>query len=211
MIPGAMIDGVRALFAGDASGHDWFHTQRVMRMAARLAREEGADQEICELAALLHDADDYKLTGGAPGATDNAERLLRDFGYPLDMREKICAIIRSVSFKGTDTAVPETLEGKVVQDADRLDAIGAIGIARAFAFGGSRGRVMYDPDEPPSLGMSGEEYARSKGTSVNHFYEKLLLLRDMMNTPSARAVAQERHRVMQAFLEEFLAEWDGRR
>ena len=211
MIPEAMVRDVRTLFLGDASGHDWYHTERVMRMAERLARAEGADEEICLLAALLHDADDYKLTGGEPGSTVRAEALMAKYSVPARTRERVCAIIRAVSFKGKDSVRPETPEGMVVQDADRLDAIGAIGVARTFAYGGSRGRPMHDPGEVPSTDMSAEEYARHQGSSVNHFYEKLLLLRDMMNTKSAREIAAARHRVMEAFLEEFFAEWDGLR
>ncbi len=200
-------DEVKAFFAGDATGHDWFHTERVMKMAVHLAELEGADPEICRLAALLHDVDDYKLTGGTFGATDNAGRLLRKYGYPEEMTETICGIIRKISFKGADTELPETLEGKIVQDADRLDAIGAIGIARTFAFGGSRGQSMYDPDRPPQPDKTAEEYRKNSSTTINHFYEKLLLLKDMMNTPSARRIAAHRHHVMEQFLEEFYKEW----
>ena len=120
-------------------------------------------------------------------------------------------IISKISFKGADTEVPASLEGRIVQDADRLDAIGAVGIARAFAYGGSRGRLMHDPEVPPCEGMGEAAYFANRGTTVNHFHEKLLLLKDMMNTPTARAMAESRHRYMEGFLEEFLDEWEGRR
>ena len=210
-VPQALREEALAAFGGDSSGHDAFHTCRVMALAEALARAEGADARIALLAALLHDVDDYKLTGGAMGDTTRARRLMVRYGYSPGTRERVCAIIREVSFKGADSVVPETLEGKVVQDADRLDAIGAIGIARAFAYGGAHGRAMYDPDEPPAVGLNAAAYVARRGCTLNHFHEKLLLLRDMMNTASARALAEERHRYMQGFLEEFLAEWRGER
>lgn len=200
---------VQAFFAGDASGHDWFHTERVVRLAKRLASAEGADPEICRLAALLHDVDDYKLTGKAFGSTENAERLMARHGIPEQQRAEVLAIIQKVSFKGADTEVPESLEGKVVQDADRMDAIGAIGIGRTFAFGGTRGQLMYDPKIKPEPGKSAEAYRKNSNTTINHFYEKLLLLKDMMNTETGRRLAEGRHRVMEDFLAEFYAEWNG--
>ena len=202
-----MEDEVRAFFAGDATGHDWYHTQRVVHLARRLAVMEGADEELCALAALLHDVDDYKLTGGSFGETTNAVRLMQRYQIPEDRQQLVTAIIRKVSFKGAETEIPDTLEGKIVQDADRLDAIGAIGIARTFAFGGSRGQTMYDPDIPPQPGKTAEEYKKYSSTTINHFYEKLLLLKDMMNTPSARLLAEDRHQFMEAFLTEFYKEW----
>ena len=210
-VPQALRDEAKRCFEGDGSGHDWFHTQRVMDMARRLAAEEGADERIVTLAALLHDVDDYKLTGGAMGDTARAERLMGRYGYAPETRERVRGIIREVSFKGRDSVAPATPEGRVVQDADRLDAIGAIGVARAFAFGGARGRAMYDPEEAPAMGLSAAEYAARKGSTVNHFHEKLLLLRDMMNTAAARRVAAARHRFMETFLEEFHSKWRGER
>ena len=202
-------DEVREFFAGDASGHDWFHTERVVRLAQNLAVSEGADEEICRLAALLHDVDDYKLTGGAFGSTENADRMMRRHGIPEEQRLRIEEIIKKISFKGADTEVPESLEGKIVQDADRLDAIGAIGIGRTFAYGGTRGQLMYDPNILPQPGKSAEEYRENSNTTINHFYEKLLLLKDMMNTETARQMAEHRHHVMEVFLKEFYMEWNG--
>ena len=205
------LDFARESFKNDFSGHDFAHTYRVFQLAGTLAQAENADLLTVQLAAALHDVDDPKLFGGTFGQHARAERFLRENGIGEEEIGRICTIISEISFKGTETRTPSTLEGKVVQDADRLDAIGAIGIGRAFAFGGSRGRAMYDPENPPKLGMNAEEYAKNQGSTINHFYEKLLLLREMMNTPSARKLAEDRHRFMEAFLDEFFAEWEGKR
>lgn len=203
------IDFAKRIFQDDSSGHDFFHTLRVFRLASRIAEREGADGEIVRLAALLHDADDRKLFGATTGRPENARRFMTENGCAGETVETVCRIISEISFKGTDTVVPESLEGKIVQDADRLDAVGAVGIARAFAFGGSRGRSLYDPDEPPKEKMTAEEYFAHRGTTVNHFYEKLLKLKDLMNTETAKKMAARRHRVMEDFLAEFFAEWNG--
>ncbi len=204
----------RESFKNDFSGHDFAHTYRVFQLACAIAEMEGttgADLLVVKLAAILHDVDDFKLFGGTLGQCERAKKFLRENGASEDEIDRISAIISEISFKGTDTASPKTLEGKIVQDADRLDAIGAVGIGRAFAYGGSRGRVMFDPDEKPKLGMNAEEYAGNQGSTINHFYEKLLLLREMMNTSSAKKIADKRHRFMELFLDEFLAEWKGER
>lgn len=202
-------DFVEGLFAGESSGHDIWHTVRVHDMAVTICRSEGGDMGIVRLAALLHDADDVKLFGDTGYA--NARRFMDSEGIPAETQDRIIRIISQISFKGTDSVVPDTLEGRIVQDADRMDAIGAIGIARAFAYGGSRGRPMHVPGEGPNLGMDEAAYRSNTGTTVNHFHEKLLLLKDMMNTDTARRLAQARHDYMLGFLDEFMSEWDGMR
>ncbi len=196
------------IFAGDGSGHDLYHTLRVHDLARTICASEGGDEDIVRLAALLHDVDDRKLFETA--GYMNARKFMDSESIPPEIQDRICDIIGQVSFKGTDSVTPDTLEGKIVQDADRMDAIGAIGIARAFAYGGSKGRAMHIPGDGPKIGMSEDEYFSNQGTSVNHFYEKLLLLKDMMNTETAKRMAQSRHDYMEGFLKEFMSEWDGK-
>lgn len=202
---------VRSLMSQDSSGHDWWHIDRVRNTAVQIARQEGADPVIVELAALLHDIADWKFHGGDETAGPRAARdWLSQFPLPDQSLDHICDIIATLSFKGANVATPmTTLEGQCVQDADRIDAIGAIGIARAFAYGGHKGRAMYDPEHPPTLHDSFEAYKRNAGPTINHFHEKLLLLRDRMNTTTAKAIADERHQFMEAFLQQFHREWDG--
>lgn len=201
---------VRLLLEGDCSGHDWWHVERVWRMAAALAREEGADLLVVELAALLHDVDDWKLGGDAEGRPRRAAAWLEEQGVPSAVSEHVLEIIRTLSFKGAGVETPmRTLEGRVVQDADRLDAIGAIGIARAFAFGGAKGRLIHDPETAPERHQDFEAYRRKSGPSIHHFYEKLLLVKDRINTAAARRLAEGRHRFLETFLERFFREWDG--
>lgn len=196
-------------FEHEAGGHDFHHTLRVTRMAMRLAAIEGGDPQIIALAAILHDVDDYKLFGSPQGSTLKAENFMRDQHVDSVMIEKVSEIIRTLSFRGTDSTPCATLEGKIVQDADRLDAIGAIGIARAFAFGGNRNRLMHDPDITPNLTMDEATYKANTGTTLNHFYEKLLFLKDQMNTDTAKEIAEHRHNYLEAFLQEFHAEWNA--
>lgn len=203
---------VRQAMSGEGTGHDWWHIHRVRQTALRLAREEGADAYVVELAALLHDIADHKFHGGDETAGPRAARAWLE---PLGVDEAVIAhvvdIIAGLSFKGAgvDTSM-RTPEGRVVQDADRLDAIGAIGVARAFAYGGSRGRALHEPDVSPEAHGSFEAYKSSTGPTINHFHEKLLLLRERMNTSAARRMAEGRHRFMEQFLARFHAEWDGR-
>jgi uncharacterized protein len=203
---------VRSELYADSSGHDWWHVQRVRQLALNLARSEGADAYIVELAALLHDISDYKLNGGdQEKGPAIAEAWLLATGETRRRAAVVADIIATMSFKGAGTAtVMVSLEGQVVQDADRLDAVGAIGIARTFAFGGFAGQVMHDPERPAHLHATPEEYMERRGTSINHFYEKLLLLKDRMNTATARRVAERRHRVLEQFLSEFFIEWDAK-
>ena len=164
-----------------------------------------------QLAALLHDVDDIKLSPDTYAAKKNAVDFMTINKIDGKRIEAVCKIIDEVSFAGADSVVPDTIEGKCVQDADRLDAIGAIGIARTLAYGGSRGRKIYDPEIKPKMGMNKEEYRNNQdSTSINHFYEKLLLLKDMMNTTEGKKLAEHRQVVMQEFLNEFMLEWEGK-
>lgn len=200
---------VKEVFAMDFGGHDFFHTMRVYQMATKLALAEKADLQTVQLAALLHDVDDRKLSPETCENKDRAVAYMKSQNLAEEMIKKIKQIIGEVSFMGTDSVVPNTLEGKCVQDADRLDALGAMGIARAFAYGGNHNRVMYDPEIKPALNMSKEEYQNHVSTTVNHFYEKLFLLKDMMNTESAKTVAEHREQYMREYIDEFMDEWEG--
>lgn len=201
------LEYVKHVFENDYSGHDYFHTYRVYKTAGRIAEAEGAQVEMVQLAALLHDVDDRKLSPETHANKDKARAFLAKNGVDDAHIEAICKMIGEVSF-GSGIA-PDTLESKCVQDADRLDAIGAIGIGRAFAYGGSHSRPMHDPDIPPKINMTKEEYNRSKSTTINHFYEKLFLLKDLLNTETARQIAGQREEFMKSFIDEFMAEWDG--
>ncbi len=196
-------------FAGDGSGHDWWHVHRVWNMAKHLANAEGADRTIVEIAALLHDVADWKLNQDESQGLNTIRELLAG-DLPPETIDRICDIISKVSFKGAGVETPtDTLEGQVVQDADRLDALGAVGIARTFAYGGNRGRLIHHPDQPPQLHDNFEAYKNNQGPSTNHFYEKLLLLKDRMNTHAAKKIAEERHRFMEQYLDHFFKEWHG--
>lgn len=198
---------VKEIFKNDSSGHDYFHSIRVYKLAMKIAESETCDKGIVMMSALLHDVDDRKLFQTVNFA--NTRKILQDcMVLPAEI-ERVIEVIKSVSFKGIDSVIPQMIEGKIVQDADRLDAMGAIGIARAFAYGGSYGRKLYDPEIPIVNEMDEKKYLKSEGTTINHFYEKLLLLKDMLNTDTARRIAVRRQLVMERFLEEFYAEWDG--
>ena len=200
---------IKEVFQNDFSGHDFFHSMRVYRTAMKIAQAEHADMEVVALAALLHDVDDRKLSPMTAEKKENAARFMRSQNVPESEIRQVCQIIDEVSFKGTDSVRPSTPEGKCVQDADRLDALGAIGIARTFAYGGSHNRTIYDPELPPRTAMNQAQYYSSKSTSLNHFYEKLFLLEGMMNTETGKAIARKRTQYMQQFVDEFLNEWDG--
>lgn len=203
------IEYVRKVFENDFSGHDFYHSVRVYKSAVNLAKEEGADETITALAALLHDVDDRKLSPETCAEKENAVFFLKGHGVKEETILRIRSVISQVSFAGSDSIIPDTIEGKCVQDADRLDALGAIGIARTFAYGGSHQRAIYDPEEAPLLDMSAETYYSHKSCSVNHFHEKLFLLKDMMNTSAGKKEAKRRDSYMREFLKEFLMEWDG--
>lgn len=202
---GRLAERVRQQFLQDHSGHDWWHVWRVWRLARKIAGAEGANLYVVELAALCHDLEDWKLH-----ASPRIAEWLAGLEAEPEVIEQVVDICQRISFKGA--GVPDdmqSLEGRVVQDADRLDAIGAIGIARTFAFGGARERLLYDPSDPPKLHDSFETYKSKSGSSLNHFYEKLLLLKDRMHTQTARKIALERHRYMQEFVARFMDEWNG--
>jgi uncharacterized protein len=200
---------VRSLLENDASGHDWWHIDRVRRTSCLLARKEHADEFIVEMAALLHDVGDEKMAGSEEKGLMIVSEWLDQMQLTNREKEQIMEIISSVSFKGGHGKKPTTIEGMIVQDADRLDAIGAIGIARTFMFAGNRGHLMYDPSLPYREKMTKEEYRKGRSTAINHFYEKLLKLKDLMNTVSAKQMAMERHEFMERFLQQFYKEWDG--
>ena len=206
-------DHVRNLLDGDSAGHDWWHIERVRRVALTIAREERADLFLVELAALLHDVADWKFAGGDEQAGPKAARQwLESLDADQPTTDHVCRIIAQLSFKGAGVATPmDSLEGACVQDADRLEALGAIGIARTFAYGGWKGQPMHDPELPPQLHGSFTEYKQNKGTTINHFYEKLLLLKDRMNTAAGKRLAQARHEIMEQYLDQFFAEWEGKK
>jgi uncharacterized protein len=200
---------VRQELAADSSGHDFWHIDRVRTIAQRIAREEGADVFVCQLAALLHDIPDEKLNDSPEAGMKKLTDWLDAHQVDPDTRAHLLEIITTMSFKGGNRPPVRTLEGRIVQDADRLDAIGALGIARTFAYSGAKGQLSHDPELAPRTDMTAEEYRAGKSTAVNHFHEKLLLLKDLMNTESAKRIAAERHRYMEEFLERFHAEWAG--
>ncbi len=192
-------------------GHDWFHTERVYKNSLLIAQSEECNQVVVQLAALLHDIADSKFNHGDESI---GPRIARDFLEREAVDEQtigqVVKIIENISFKGGNfTKEFHSKELEIVQDADRLDAIGAIGIARTFNYGGFKNRPIYDPNIAPNLHMTKEEYKSSEAPTLNHFYEKLLLLKDKMNTETGKQIAQERHRFMEIFLSQFYAEWDG--
>ncbi|WP_017755385.1 HD domain-containing protein [Calidifontibacillus oryziterrae] len=202
---------VRNELEEDASGHDWWHIARVTKLAKYIAKKESADEFICVLAALLHDIADEKLNpvGGEEAGLSRVKAWLESQHVTDDTTQKVLEIISTMSFKGGNRPQMKTLEGKVVQDADRLDAIGAIGIARTFAYAGAHGDLIYDPKIALRDHLTKEEYRNGKSTAINHFYEKLLKLKGLMNTNTARELAEKRHTLMEQFLTDFYNEWEG--
>lgn len=198
-------------FENITDGHDVYHSLRVYNLADKIAQEEGADLETVRLSALLHDVDDRKIVGQQKVPFENAKTFLKNNNVEDKKIEEICEIISKISFKGTGTKIPSTLEGKIVQDADRLDAIGAIGIGRTFAYHGCHKLPMHNPECPYRENISEEEYYSNDATTINHFYEKLLKLKDLMNTETAKRIAENRHKYLEGFLNEFLEEWEGLR
>lgn len=199
---------VRLKFEKESSGHDWWHIHRVWQLAVKIAKKEKANLFLVEMAALLHDLDDWKL--GTNGQEEpRAVCWMKKLGLPEKEIEQIWKIISEVSFKGAGVdTTPSSLEAGVVQDADRLDAIGAIGIARTFTYGGYKNRLIYDPGIDPESHRSFAAYQKTSAPTINHFYEKLLLLKDRMNTETGRKMADARHAFMEQYLAQFFHEWN---
>ena len=202
---------VKNQLAQAEGGHDWFHIERVYKNALLIAEEEECNLTVVKLAALLHDIADSKFHNGDESIGPKVAReFLESQKVSEDIILHVIAIIENISFKGGNFEKKfHSRELEIVQDADRLDAIGAIGIARTFNYGGFKNRVIYDPNIPPKMNMSKEEYKNSEAPTLNHFYEKLLLLKDKMNTKTGKNIAQKRHDFMVTFLSHFYAEWDG--
>lgn len=198
MAPQQILDSVKQIihnkFSGEGTGHDYFHIERVVKTAVQIARQENADLFLTELAAWLHDVGDHKLNNGVDKSEKQITLILRSLNLSQELISQVVEIVSQVSFSKGNRA--ESLEAKIVQDADRLDALGAIGIARVFAYGGSKQREIHNPDNPAE-------------TSIQHFYDKLLKLKDRMNTNTGKAIATDRHRYLEGFLQQFFTEWNG--
>lgn len=192
-------------------GHDWFHIERVYKNALLIAQGENCDLTVVKLGALLHDVADSKFHDGDETVGPKMARaFLESENTPEETIQHVINIIENISFKGGNFDRKfHSKELDIVQDADRLDAIGAIGIARAFNYGGFKNRTLHNPNIPVNLNMSKEEYKKTEAPTINHFYEKLLLLKDRMNTETGKKIALERHHYMESFLSQFYAEWDG--
>jgi len=204
-------DFVKTTLVNAEGGHDWWHIYRVWKLSKHIAKTENVDMFVVELGALLHDIADSKFFDGDE---EIGPRKAKEFLHSLNVDEEFIThvenIISNISFKGgAQIQKFKSPELDVIQDADRLDAIGAIGIARTFNFGGYKNRSIYNPNIKPNLNMSKEEYKKADAPSINHFYEKLLLLKDKMNTKSGKKIAEHRHKFMQQYLDEFFREWDG--
>ena len=204
-----MIDHVKKWSKDLETGHDWWHTHRVWRLARHIAKYENANLFVVELGALLHDIADYKFYDGDETVGPlRAEEFLISLNVDKKIILQVKNIIKNISFKGVKYIQKyRSVELGIVQDADRLDAMGAIGIARAFNYGGYMGMTIYDPDIKPDNIISGEKYIRNRSTTINHFYEKLLVLKDLMNTKTGKILAKDRHRFMKQYLDKFYEEW----
>jgi uncharacterized protein len=207
-----IIDFVKQTLAGAEAGHDWFHVERVYRTSLLINKIEQGDEQVIAFAALLHDIADPKFNDGDEEiGPQKAEEFLRSVGVGENTITHVKRIIENMSFKNSfDNTTFTSLEMQIVQDADRLDAIGAIGIARAFTYGGFKNRVLYDPLIKPVTEHTKESYKNTSGPTINHFYEKLLLLKDKMNTKTGKVIAEERHTFMLTFLHQFYGEWEGK-
>lgn len=203
---------VKKELEGAEAGHDWFHIQRVCNNALNLLKTEQANEQVVVLGALLHDIADSKFHNGDETiGPKKAMEFMTSIDINDDIKEHVVKIIENISFKGGNfNRTFHSKELEIVQDADRLDAIGAIGIARTFNYGGYKNNGLYDPEIQPKLKMTKEEYKNHKGTTINHFYEKLLLLKDLMNTETGKKLAENRHQYMEGFLEQFYKEWNGK-
>ena len=203
---------VKKELEGAEAGHDWFHIQRVYNNALNLLKTEQANEQVVVLGALLHDIADSKFHNGDETiGPKKAMEFMTSIDIDNDVKEHVVKIIENISFKGGNfNKTFHSKELEIVQDADRLDAIGAIGIARTFNYGGYKNNGLYDPEIQPKLKMTKEEYQNHKGTTINHFYEKLLLLKDLMNTETGKKLAENRHQYMEGFLEQFYNEWEGK-
>jgi uncharacterized protein len=204
---------VKLQLANAEGGHDWFHIERVYKNTLAIAKNEKCDLLVCQLGALLHDIADSKFHNGDEKIGPQTARIfLENEQVSKEIIEHVIRIIENISFKGGNFQKEfNSIELQVVQDADRLDAIGAIGIARAFNYGGFKNRTIYNPAIKPNLTMSKEEYKNADAPTINHFYEKLLSLKDKMNTESGKKIADKRHEFMEMFLEQFYGEWQGTR
>lgn len=203
---------LKRTYYDDSIGHGWLHLERVWKMARKLAEGENVDHFIVGMAALLHDVDDFKFKKPGEDPMYNSKKILSRYQIEDALKEQIIEIATHVSYKGAHVAdVQPSLEGQIVQDADRLDALGAMGISRTFAYNGQKGSPIYDPSLTPVLDKSFEQYKTQKSSAINHFYEKLLLLKDRMHTQKAKEIAKRRHAYIVSFLEEFWAEVEGKR
>ena len=200
---------VKQIHNGDSSGHDWYHIDRVRKLAKTIALKENADSFIVECAALVHDVIDDKLITDLKEQREQLEEFLSKTLQSEEQVSFVFDIIDNISYKGGNGTIPSSIEGKIVQDADRLDALGAIGVARTFAYGGKKNRSMYNPDFEIRENMTIEEYRSDKSSSLHHFYEKILKLKDLMNTETAKVIAEERHHFVGTFIDQFMKEWNS--